>query len=297
MNSLVRVGFLAAACSAAACVVRVDSQAQILREEKRFVTRGTPELHLSTFDGSIEIRSADTSDVVVQIEKRGPTREAVEALTVTSSQEGSRVRVEVKHPPEASLTTFGFARSASAKLIVTAPRRTNVVARTGDGSIHLQGVEGRVELRTGDGAIRVADVRGDLVLNTGDGAITVEGAEGRLDLDTGDGGVNVECKLAAVKMHTGDGSIVYRVEPGARMSEDWDISTGDGSVALYLPASFNADLHAHTGDGSIRTELASSAEGGEDRRRDKQTLRAQLGEGGRRLRVQTGDGSISLRRR
>ena len=88
-------------------------------------------------------------------------------------------------------------------------------------------------------------------------------------------------------MHTGDGSIVYRAEPGAIMSDDWDISTGDGSVALYLPAAFSAELDAHTGDGAIRNELeiAGAARNSDDR--DKRTLRGRIGEGGRRLRVQT----------
>ena len=34
------------------------------------------------------------------------------------------------------------------------------------------------------------------------------------------------------------------------MSDNWDITTGDGGVTLYLPSGFNADLDAHTGDGS-----------------------------------------------
>ena len=61
----------------AACVV-VDSQGHITREEKRFTVTGTPDLHLTTFDGAIEIRSGEGQDVVVEIEKRGPTQEAVE---------------------------------------------------------------------------------------------------------------------------------------------------------------------------------------------------------------------------
>ena len=188
--------------------------------------------------------------------------------------------------------------SASARLIVTVPRRSDIVARTGDGAIRLDGVDGRLELRTGDGAIRVAGANGELLLNTGDGAITVDGAEGKLSLETGDGGVNVEGKLSSVKMHTRDGSIVYRVEPGAQMDDDWEISTGDGSVSLYLPKTFSAELDAHTGDGGIRNELGvENLERSGDRDRDKQTLRARLGDGGRRLRIQTGDGAITLKAR
>ncbi len=299
MKLLLYGGVVAFACaSASACVVGVDSQGQIVREEKRFSTDGPAEVHLRTFDGSIEIRSSDSNQVLIEIEKRGPTREAVEALLVESSQDGSRINLEVKQPRKEALHGFGFHMSASARLVVTVPRRSDIVARTGDGAIRLDGVNGRLELRTGDGAIRVAGVTGELLLNTGDGAITVDGAEGKLSLETGDGGVNVEGKLSSVKMHTGDGSIVYRVEPGARMEDDWDISTGDGSVSLYLPSSFSAELDAHTGDGGIRNELrVDDLERSGDRDRDKQTLRARLGDGGRRLRIQTGDGAITLKAR
>ena len=74
------------------------------------------------------------------------------------------------------------------------------------------------------------------------------------------------------------------------MSDDWDISTGDGSVTLYLPPDFGAELDARTSDGGIRNELqvASQAEAEEDasaRRhdRDENSRRAVSGRiGGRR---------------
>src|SRR5215208_3622051 len=119
MRTVLRGGVMAFAClSATACVVGVDSQGQIVREEKRFSAQGAPELHLSTFDGSIEIRSADTTQVVIEVEKRGPTREAVEALAIESSQNGSRIDFEVKRPRKESFTGFGFHMSTSARLIV-----------------------------------------------------------------------------------------------------------------------------------------------------------------------------------
>ena len=276
-----------------ACVVSVDSQAQIVRDEKRFTVSGTPDVKLTTFDGAIELQGSDRNEVVVEIEKRAATKEAVEALEVVTTQDGNRVEVEVKQPRSESLSGIGFHRSASARWIVSVPRRANIVARTGDGAIRVDGLTGRVELRTGDGSIRVADASGDLRLHTGDGSITVERAEGTLDLDTGDGGVNVTGKLSAVKMHTGDGSIVYRAEPGTVMSDAWDITTGDGGISLYLPTDFDADVDARTGDGSIANDLAiaQSDVSGENRR----SLRGRLGNGGKTLRLRTGDGAIRLR--
>ena len=274
-----------------ACVVSVDSQAEVVREERRFTVSGTPELRLATFDGAIEIQSWDKPDVVVEIEKRGATREAVEELQITVNQTGNRIELEVKRPRSEGFG-IGFHRSATAKLIASVPRRADIRARSGDGSIRIERVTGTLELRTGDGSIHATEVNGQLTLNTGDGSITVDHAEGRLDLSTGDGGVNVSGQLTAVKLHTGDGSIVYRAEPGTSMSDDWEITTGDGGVTLYMPRDFGAELDAHTGDGGISNDLnVSPGGGGEVSRR---TVRGRVGAGGKSLRIRSGDGSIRL---
>jgi DUF4097 and DUF4098 domain-containing protein YvlB len=289
--ALSAVVLAAAALWAAGCVVHVDTEGQIVREEKRFKVTGTPDLKIATFDGAIEIQSWDNPDVLVEIEKRGPTKEAVEALQIVATQDGPRIELEVKRPSTESFGGIGFQRNATARLIVSVPREVNVVARSGDGSIRVERLNGRLELRTGDGSIRAMDVSGELLLNTGDGSVTVSGAEGLLDVETGDGGVNVSGRLARVRLHTGDGSIVYRAEPESRMADDWEISTGDGGVTLYLPDGFGADLDAHTGDGSVRSDIKVASPGDGERR----TLRGRIGEGGRSLRIRTGDGGIRIR--
>ena len=284
--------------SLAACVV-VDSQGHITREEKRFTVSGTPDLKLTTFDGAIEIRSGESKTIIVEIEKRGPTKEAIDELKVEAKQDGDRIEIEVKKPAH-EIVFFGVGRmSPTAKLIVTMPRDGNVVARSGDGSIRIEHVHGRLELKTGDGSIRATDIAGQLTLGTGDGSVTLEDVAGDLDVDTGDGSVSVAGKLATVKLHTGDGSITFRAASGSAMKDDWSMTTGDGGVAVYLPSDFGAELDAHTGDGSIRNELGlkAEAEGDRDRDRDRErrTLKGTLGAGGKTLRIRTGDGSIRLK--
>lgn len=278
---------------AAGCTVTVDSQSEIVRDEKRFTVAGTPTVRVTTFDGSIQIQSWDKPDVLVEIEKRGPTRESVDALEVKTSQDGNTIELEVKQPRRESFTGIGFQRSASARLIVSVPRRADIRARSGDGSIRIERVNGRIDLHTGDGSLHATEVAGELTLHTGDGSVTVDGAEGSLALDTGDGGVNVTGKLTSVRLHTGDGSIIYRAQPGTTMTEDWEITTGDGGVSLYLPSDFGAELDAHTGDGSIRNDL--DVESGGRTEMTRRTVRGRLGAGGRQLRIRTGDGSIRLR--
>ena len=146
----------------------MDSQGHIVRDEKRFTVTGTPDLHLTTFDGAIEIRSGEGREVVVEIEKRGPTQESVERLQVTATQDGNRIDVEVKKPAGDSVFFgIGHNMSPSAKFVVTMPKDGNVAAKSGDGSIRIEHVSGRLELRTGDGSIRGTDVSGQLAINTG----------------------------------------------------------------------------------------------------------------------------------
>ncbi|MEO8078686.1 MAG: hypothetical protein ABI818_20345, partial [Acidobacteriota bacterium] len=67
----------------AGCTITLDSQSQIVKEEKRFSISGRPSVHVTTFDGSIQIQSWDEPSVLVQIERRGARRRRIpHSLTV-----------------------------------------------------------------------------------------------------------------------------------------------------------------------------------------------------------------------
>jgi hypothetical protein len=275
----------------AACVV-VDSQGHIAREEKRFTVSGTPELHLTTFDGAIEIRSGDARTVVVEIERRGPTQDAIEQLKIDTKQDGNRIDIEVRKPSNRDVVLFGIGHtSPTARLIVTMPREGNVVAKSGDGSVRIERVHGSLDLRTGDGSIRGVDIGGTLTAQTGDGSVTLEDVEGDVDVNTGDGSVTVSGKPGALRLHTSDGSITLRAERGTAMKDDWSVTTGDGGVAVYLPPDFAAEVDAHTGDGSVRSELDIENYS----EMSRHSIKGKVGAGGKLLKIRTGDGSIRLK--
>jgi DUF4097 and DUF4098 domain-containing protein YvlB len=286
-------GLAFAAAMAAGCVevVAVDGLRYVDRQEKRFTVQGRPDLTISTFDGSIEVRPWSEPDVLVVIERRAGTKEDAESIDMRIEQDGDRITVAVRHPDHA----FDWIRGGrSARLIVNAPAGTDLTARSGDGSVDVEGLTGRIELKTGDGSIRGSRLAGELRLGTGDGSIRVSEASGTLTAQTGDGSVNVEGALSGVTVRTGDGTVTLVAAAGSAATDDWTIATGDGSVMLELPDAFNADLDAHTGDGRISVEniTVSDVTG----RMARNRLRGQLGTGGRLLRVRTGDGSITLRK-
>jgi DUF4097 and DUF4098 domain-containing protein YvlB len=283
----------AAVLASSGCVVGVDSQGHTAREEKRFEVAGIPEVHLVTFNGSIDVRTWDRDEVLVEVQKRGQTREDVESIEVKADQSGNRVQVEARRPQGGdTLLGIGIHISRSARLIATVPRRANVLVRTGDGTIRIDRVDGRIELRTGDGSVKGTDLKGAVTIDTGDGTVTLQNVEGALDARTGDGGVSASGKLDAVRVRTSDGTVTLRAEPGSVMSDNWDVSTGDGGVVLYLPDGFGAEIDAQTNDGRVS---ADHDLGVDARRSDGHTLRGRLGDGGHTLKVRTGDGGISLR--
>jgi hypothetical protein len=265
----------------------------VQRDEKRFTVDGKPEVVLSTFDGSIEVRSWDRSDVLVVIEKRFATQSAAEAIEVLSGQQGNRVSVEVKRPA-AHMAGWHWWGGGSARLIVSVPASSDVRAASGDGSITLDGVNGTIALRSGDGSIRASSSSGNVTVATGDGSINLDHVDGVLEAATGDGSVRMNGKLTSVRARSGDGSIAVQAQPGSSASADWEVTSGDGSVTLEIPDDFSASLDARTGDGGIILEGISvtNVTGAISRN----TVRGQLGSGGRSVRVRTGDGSITLRR-
>jgi DUF4097 and DUF4098 domain-containing protein YvlB len=264
------------------------------RDEKHFAVSGTPDLTITTFDGSIEIRPWDKSEVQVVVEKRGRDKADVDLIEVKATQDGNRVEVTVTEPKNRGGFNFEFNIHRTAKLLVSVPAASNVSARSGDGSIDIEKVNGKVQLRSGDGSINGRMLTGDVNAHTGDGSITLADVDGDLSVDTGDGRISLGGRLTSVHARSGDGSVMIEAEPGSAAEADWDITTGDGSVTLAVPDGFGAELDAHTGDGGIRMEdiTLSNVSG----KMGRNSMRGRLGAGGKNVRVRTGDGSITLRR-
>jgi hypothetical protein len=284
-GSLVLLISLAAASSS--CVLSLDSNSiqETSRVEKRFAVTGTPDLSLITFDGSIEVRAWDRSEVVVEVEKRGVDKAELETI---------EIKVDARKPPGGrAMIRLGPSPSPSAKLIASVPRKCNVLARSGDGSISIERVSGKVELDTGDGSVRGSDLVGQLRAHTSDGSMKFESVTGPADIDSGDGSVSLSGKLPVVRLRTGDGSVSLRAEAGSVMSDDWEVRTGDGGVTVELPDPFNAELDASSGGGSVRVQDLNLTVSGEQGRRE---VRGKLGSGGHVLKVRTGDGTVSIRR-
>ncbi len=288
----------ATVATSTACRLDVDSQAYIEREEKRFTVAGVADLNLGTFDGRIEIRSWDRDEILVEVEKRGQDKDAVSKIAVAAEQKGNAISVEATHSGRTAFVGIGRFTSPSARLLVTVPRKTNITARTADGSMTLDRVDGKLNLRTNDGSIKVTEGTGDVIVESRDGTLTLDDVAGHVEARTGDGSVRVSGTPKALRVRTGDGSVTLRIRDGAQMRDDWMIDTNDGSITAELPANFNAFVEADPGgDGRVRSDFTLTNASGANltgKKRDKGPVSGQIGTGGKRLTLRTGDGSIKI---
>ena len=307
-RSLPLVGaFLLASTLLAACEVNLNTEGLSARETKTFKVAGLPEIDLDTFDGAIEIHSWDKAEVEVEIEKRAMEQSLIDQIKVEATQQGDKIVLKVTGPSRTDFggLTIGVHISPTARLRVVVPRASNIVARSGDGAIRAEALDGKIVLNTVDGSVTATRLSGDINVRSGDGSIRLDKITGRIDLETDDGSIGFEGKPSILHLKTGDGSVRAQIDVETVMTDNWDVTTGDGSITLTLPSAFNAELDAETSDGAVRSShplLAEGrderrgGEGSDDRRERRRVLRAKMGDGGKSLKVRTGDGTIRIER-
>ena len=288
----VAAGIAAGALALGGCVIDVEGYEAVEAEEHVFVVDGVPDVDLSTFDGRIEVRGWDRSEVRVVVEKRAANRERLEEIEIETGQSGDRVRVAARRRDADGLrVTLSLGSNwRGARLVASVPHESNLHARTDDGRITITDVSGTIDVSTDDGRIRGAGLRGAVRARTDDGSVRLQEIDGDVAVHTEDGSIHVSGVLAGLEASTDDGRIAIGAAPGSAMSGDWDLHTEDGRVTVDLPDDFSGLLDLATRDGRIRVDdrFGGNAE------RGAEALRRVIGGGGFALRVRTDDGSIRV---
>lgn len=163
---------------------------------------------------------------------------------------------------------------------------------TGSGSVSVTDVRGEVEVDTGSGSITLERIVGPLVLvDTGSGSVRGSGLEAdRVRVDTGSGSIDLDGVASPdVELDTGSG----RVEAVLLGSlERLIVDTGSGGVDLTLADGVDADIELDTGSGRIEVDFPIEVR---VMRRDR--VEGRIGNGRGLIEVDTGSGSIRIRRR
>jgi DUF4097 and DUF4098 domain-containing protein YvlB len=265
------------------------NSARAAQWEKTYKISGHASLRVETNDASIEVEAGDAPEIHARVITNGWDLSPSEVRITRDYQSGDRVEIEVT-VPRMHWSWSGSNRSV--RIEITVPRSANLDLHSGDGHINVSGVSGDLRIDTGDGHVTATDLHGSIRIRTGDGHIEASGLDGTLDAMTRDGRVHIRGRFDALRLETGDGSVSAEILPGSKMSNDWSVRTGDGSVTVRLPDGFAAQVDAHTGDGRISSQLPITVSGSIG----SSDLRGKLGAGGSTFLIRTGDGSIRLER-
>lgn len=129
-----------------------------------------------------------------------------------------------------------------------------------------------------------------LATSSVNGGVSVDGASGRVEAETVNGQVVARSTAGPVRAKTVNGGI--DVTMGTALTEDVEYETVNGSIALSIPDGLDADLTMKTVNGSVSTDFPMTVSG----RINPKRLSGTLGKGGRRLSLETVNGSVRLRK-
>jgi len=280
-----RVLFIAGAAlfALAALPARADQWSKVYK------VSGKPDVRVETNDASLEVSSTGVAEVTARVVTSGYAISPAEVRIERDVQNGNRIEIEVRVP---RMRWSWGDNHRSVRVELTVPREANLDLHTSDGHVRANGVSGDIHIETADGSIDAAELKGSIRLHTSDGHIEGSGLDGSLDASSNDGHLRVRGRFDTLRLETHDGSVTADVLPGSKLSDNWSIHTGDGSVTVRLADGLAAEIEAHTGDGSISSQLPLMVSGILGRK----DLRGKLGGGGPTLRIRTGDGSIRLER-
>lgn len=131
-----------------------------------------------------------------------------------------------------------------------------------------------------------------LALRTGFGRVHVMDVDGHVDADTGFGDVDARGRFESLSLRTGFGTIRAEAGAGSHITRDWRLSSGFGDITLSLASDLNADLEARTGFGHVSCDFPITVSD----TRSRSSINGRIGSGGSPINIDTGFGSVHIRK-
>lgn len=275
-SSFVSVALAAISLSAVSCSSRVVAERTMTVERDVIeLTGGTVfdalAVDIRARNGSIQVRADESASQVLleaRLKAKGRDRAAaevrVEAMEVQMQVNDAGV-LEVR-----AVSPGDWKSGDAASFTLVVPSLGSVVADTSNGKILLDGGRGDAELSTSNGSVTVTSSSGALKLESSNGRISVENQAGSVDAETSNGSISVS-------LAEGD-------------DYGFELETSNGSVTVEVPTDWSGAISASTSNGRVRV----TEPGGVERKRGKDA-ELEWGVGGERSKVNTSNGSISIR--
>jgi len=247
--------------------------AEVVFDEEYSVKKGGF-LEVSVGDMDLEIKPGSENQATVKVTVSGPDMEkAIEYYEkMRFDVEISNNHLVVTTEPRRSWGMFDWNKYRRVGVLVeiTIPSRFDVDAKTSDGDLTAEGLEGEIKLKSSDGDVDVSDMRGplvsmrtsdgdvrathvkadEIVMKSSDGDVDVKDFEGKdVTMTTSDGDISVrEMDATEVTMGSSDGDIVVK----SLKARSAQIRTSDGDVNAEISGE---ELRIKTSDGDINLEI------------------------------------------
>ncbi|HVF39069.1 MAG TPA: DUF4097 family beta strand repeat-containing protein [Gemmatimonadaceae bacterium] len=255
-------------------------------------------LRIRNLRGTIEVQEARGRNAVVAASRR-LNRASGDEITFEVLRDGSNVTICAISRRTRRCDAEGYdirsdnndRTTGRADFTVSLPRGVRLLAATGNGDIHIRNAGSEVDASSGNGDVSVLKAGGRVNASSGNGEVQVQDAGGRVRASTGNGDVTVSTSAGPVSASSGNGRIDVRM---ATLPADGDMSftTGNGSVILSFPSNLSAVIDANVAFKNLDTDFPMSLPS----RWNSSRIQGTIGNGGRRIRISTGNGRVSIRK-
>ena len=259
--------------------------------QKSYSVPGKASVYVSTGDASLEIHTCGSCGQV-QVRVNWRDRKASD-FALSESQSGNQVNFDLREKTHMGVH-FGFGNWHAPQVMVEVPTQMDLTAKTTDGALKVDGIQGNVELHTSDGAVSVDNVSGALRLTASDGSIHMHNLAGTLESRSSDGAAEISGRFTALQVHTSDGALDLTLADGSNLTAPSRIDSSDGSVKIHLPHTLAVDLEMHTSDGGIKSDLPLAMNGYDSGKDSGHNLHGRFNGGTVPLVVHTSDGGVSI---
>jgi len=175
---------------------------------------------------------------------------------------------------------------------VRVPKGVKLAVGSGNGDVAVSGATADVDASSGNGKVRVS-AGGPVKASSGNGDVRVERAGGPVNASSGNGAVFVVTTRGPVNASSGNGDVEVSMDAIADVPDDMELSSGNGTITVTVPANFAGELDARTGSGKFYSDFPITLRG----RMDPHHVRATIGTGGRRITMSSGNGDVELKKK
>lgn len=257
-----------------------------------FAVSGADRIAVENYSGRVAVQTWDRQAVRVQARHSNSVR-----VRIRTTGSVVRVEPEARFGPAAGVeltitvpATFGIDVEGMFSSVTVENAGANVAVETTSGDIRVDGGNGRLHLESTQGSITQTNGRGRLQASTTNQGITVTSFDGEVNAETVNGPIQLErIRSGAVDASAVNGNLTY--DGTVRDDGSYKLSTHNGDVVVFMPASANATISMATAQGSFESDFPVQL-----REREHQEYTLTVGSGSARMQLESFGGTVRLRR-